>query len=65
MMDFIVSGVVGLLTIIALGVTIKIRKKLEISGFLFLVAFEVIVILAVGWVFVVHGAIIEMGNMKR
>lgn len=63
MMDFIVSGVVGLLTIIALGVTIKIRKKLEISVFLFLVAFEVIVILAVGWVFVVHGAIIEMGNM--
>lgn len=63
MMEFIISGVVVLLAIIAVCLTVKIRKKLELSVVLFLVAFEVIVILAAGWAFVIHGTIIEMGNL--
>ena len=62
-MYFIISGAVVLLAIIALCLTVKIRKKLELSVFLFLIAFEIIVILAAGWVFMIYGAIIEMGNM--
>ena len=63
MMDFIVSAAVVLMAIIALCLTVKIRQKLDLSVFLFLIAFEIIVILAAGWVFVIHGAIIEMGNV--
>ena len=58
-----ISGAVGLLAIAALVLTIKIRKKVEFSVFLFLIAFEIIVILAAGWVFVIHGTIIEMSNL--
>ena len=58
-----ISGAVGLLAIAALVLTKKIRKKVEFSVFLFLIAFEIIVILAAGWVFVIHGTIIEMSNL--
>jgi len=63
MAEFMISGAVGLLAIAALVLTIKIRKKVEFSVFLFLIAFEIIVILAAGWVFVIHGTIIEMSNL--
>ena len=63
MTKFIISGVVLLLAIVALGLTIKIRKKMEFPIFLFLIAFESLVILATGWMFVIYGAIVEMGNM--
>ena len=58
-----ISSAVGLLAIAALVLTIKIRKKVEFSVFLFLIAFEIIVILAAGWVFVIHGTIIKMSNL--
>lgn len=63
MAEFMISGAVGLLAIAALVLTKKIRKKVEFSVFLFLIAFEIIVILAAGWVFVIHGTIIEMSNL--
>ena len=63
MAEFMISGAVGLLAIATLVLTIKIRKKVEFSVFLFLIAFEIIVILAAGWVFVIHGTIIEMSNL--
>lgn len=62
MTEFIVSIVIMLAAIAALIVTIRKRKRIELSVFLFLVAFEIIVILASGWVFMIYGAIIEMGN---
>jgi len=62
MTKFIISGVVILLAIVALGLTIKIRKKMAYPIFLFLIAFESLVILAAGWMFVIYGAIFEMGN---
>ena len=63
MAEFMISGAVGLLAIAALVLTKKIRKKVELPVFLFLIAFEIIVILAAGWVFVIHGTIIEMSNL--
>lgn len=63
MTGFIVSTAVILVATAALIVTIRKRKKMELSTFLFLIAFEIIVILASGWAFLIYGAIIEMGNM--
>ena len=63
MAELVISGAVVLMAIAALVLTIKIRKKVEFSVFLFLIAFEIIVILAAGWVFVIHGTIIEMSNL--
>ena len=62
MTESIVSIVIMLAAIAALIVTIRKRKRIELSVFLFLVAFEIIVILASGWAFIIYGAIIEMGN---
>ena len=63
MTEFIISGMVVLLAIVALGFTIRQRKKLKLSAFLYLAAFEVVVILAAAWVLVIYGAIMEMGNL--
>lgn len=63
MTEFIISGMVALLAIVALGFTIRQRKKLKLSAFLYLAAFEVVVILAAAWVLVIYGAIMEMGNL--
>ena len=63
MTGFILSAVVELAVIAALIFTIKYRKKVELPIFLALIAFEVIVILAAGWTFLIYGTIIEMGNM--
>lgn len=63
MTGFIVSIVVILVAITALIVTIRKRKRIELPIFLFSIAFELLVILAAGWAFLIHGAIIEMGNM--
>ena len=62
MMEFIISGAVVLMAIAALVLTIKIRKKAKFSVFLFLIAFEIIVILAAGWVGIIYGAMMEMGS---
>ena len=59
----IVSLVVEIIAIVALILTFRSRKKMEFSVFLFLIAFEIIVMLAAGWAFLIYGAIIEMGNM--
>ena len=58
-----ISGAVGLLSIAALVLTVKIRKKVELPVFLFLIAFEIMVLLAAGWVLVIHGAIMEMREL--
>ncbi len=63
MTGFIVSIVVILVAITALIVTIRKRKRMELPIFLFSIAFELLVILAAGWAFLIYGAIIEMGNM--
>lgn len=63
MTGFIVSIVVILVAITALLVTIRKRKRMELPIFLFSIAFELLVILAAGWAFMIYGAIIEMGNM--
>lgn len=63
MTGVIVSFVVLIMAIVALILTFRFRKKRESSVFLFLIAFEFIVMLAAGWAFLIYGAIIEMGNM--
>lgn len=63
MTGFIISIAAELAAIVALLVTIRSRKKMELSVFLALIAFEVIVIFAAGWILLIHGAMIEMGNM--
>ena len=63
MTGVIVSFVVLIMAIVALILTFHFRKKIESSVFLFLIAFEFIVMLAAGWAFLIYGAIIEMGNM--
>ena len=63
MTGFILSAAVELAAIAALIFTIKYRKKVELPIFLALIAFEVIVILAAGWTFLIYGTMIEMGNM--
>ncbi len=63
MTGFIVSIVVILVAVTALIVTIRKRKRMELPIFLFSIAFELLVILAAGWAFLIYGAIIEMGNM--
>ena len=63
MTGFIISAEVALAAIAALIFTIKNRKKMELSLFMFLIAFEIIVILAAGWTFLIYGTMIEMGNM--
>lgn len=63
MTGFILSAAVELAVIAALIFTIKYRKKMELPILLALIAFEVIVILAAGWTFLIYGTIIEMGNM--
>ena len=63
MTGVIVSLVVEIIAIVALILTFRFRKKMESSVFLFLIAFEFIVMLAAGWAFLIYGAIIEMGNM--
>lgn len=63
MTGFIISAALALATITALIFTIRNRKKMEHSLFLFLITFEIIVILAAGWAFMIYGAIIEMGNI--
>lgn len=63
MTGFIISAAVELVAIATLIFTIRNRKKLELPIFLALIAFEVIVILAAGWTFLIYGTIIEMGNM--
>lgn len=63
MTGFIISAAVELVAIATLIFTIRNQKKLELPIFLALIAFEVIVILAAGWTFLIYGTIIEMGNM--
>ena len=63
MTGFIISAAVELAAIAALIFTIKYRNKMELTIFLALIAFEVIVSLAAGWMFLIYGTIIEMGNM--
>ena len=63
MIKFIISCAVALLALAALVLTIKIRKKVEFPVFLFLITFEIIVILAAGWVGIIYGAMMEMGNI--
>ncbi len=63
MTGFIVSIVVILVAVTALIVTIRKRKRMELPIFLFSIAFELLVILAAGWAFLIYGAIIEMGNI--
>ncbi len=63
MTGFIVSIVVILVAITALIVAIRKRKRIELPVFLFSIAFELLVILAAGWAFLIYGAIIEMGNI--
>ena len=63
MTGFIISPAVELVAIATLIFTIRNQKKLELPIFLALIAFEVIVILAAGWTFLIYGTIIEMGNM--
>ena len=63
MTGFIISAAVELVAIATLIFPIRNRKKLELPIFLALIAFEVIVILAAGWTFLIYGTIIEMGNM--
>ena len=63
MTKFIASIAVILTVIAALIFTIKKRKRMEHSVFLFLLTFEILALLAAGWVFVIYGAIIEMDNI--
>ena len=63
MTGFILSAAVELAVIAALIFTIKYRKKMELPILLALIAFEVIVILAASWTFLIYGTMIEMGNM--
>ena len=63
MTGFTISAAVELVAIATLIFTIRNRKKLGLPIFLALIAFEVIVILAAGWTFLIYGTIIEMGNM--
>lgn len=63
MTGFIISAAVELVAIATLIFTIRNRKKLELLIFLALIAFGVIVILVAGWMFLIYGTIIEMGNM--
>ena len=62
-MKFLGAAAVLLTAIAALILTLRQRKKMELPVFLYLVAFEIIMILAATWILVIHGAIIEMGNM--
>lgn len=57
----IFPGVIIFFAVIALGITIKLRRKVELPVFLFLMAFEILALLAAGWIFVIHGVMIEMG----
>ena len=63
MTGIIVSFVVLIMAIVALILTFRFQKKMEFSVFLFLIAFEIIVMLAAGWVLVIHGAIMEMREL--
>ena len=63
MTGFTISAAVELVAIATLIFTIRNQKKLKLPIFLALIAFEVIVILAAGWTFLIYGTIIEMGNM--
>ena len=63
MTGFILSAAVELAVIAALIFTIKYRKKMELPIFLFSIAFELLVILAAGWAFLIYGTMIEMGSM--
>lgn len=63
MAKFMISIAIELAAITALIFTIKYRKKMEFPIFLALITFEVMLILAAGWMFCIYGAIIEMGNM--
>ena len=63
MTRFIFSALVMFMAIGALLFTIMKRKKIEFSIFLFLLAFEIIIILVAGWAFIIYGAILEMSTI--
>lgn len=63
MIGVIISTAVELVAIAALLLTIKYRRKMELPILLTLIAFEAIVILAAGGMFLIYGAIVGMGNM--
>ena len=63
MTGFILSAAVELAVIAALILTIRKRKRMELPIFLFSIAFELLVILAAGWAFLIYGTMIEMGSM--
>lgn len=63
MTRFIFSALVMFMAIGALFFTIMKRKKIEFSIFLFLLAFEIIIILVAGWAFIIYGAILEIGTI--
>lgn len=63
MAGFMISLVVEVIAVTALALTIRFRKRIEFSAYLFLIAFEVILMIAAGWVFICYGAVIEMSNI--
>lgn len=62
MTNVIISGIIELLAVVGLVLTIVFRKRLETSLFLYLLAFEVIVIIANAWLFICYGAVVELGR---
>lgn len=62
MTEFVISGLIELLAVTGLVVTIAFRKRLETSLFLYLLAFEIIVIIANAWLFICYGAVVELGR---
>lgn len=62
MTKFVIFGIIELLAVAGLVVTIAFRKKLETSLFLYLLAFEIIVIIANAWLFICYGAVVEMSR---
>lgn len=63
MAEFIFSLAMMLVAAAALILTARSRKKLGITVFLPLIALEIMVILAAGWMFLVYGAVIEMNRL--
>lgn len=63
MTGFLISLIVEVTAIAALVLTLRLRKKMALSACLFLIAFEVIGMLAAGWALVCYGAVIEMRRL--
>ena len=65
MTGFLLSAGMMLAAAAALIGTVRQRKKLELPVCLFLIAFEIIVLLVTVWEMVIYGAVLEMVRLKK